>query len=156
MAGQAGMYGLSAYSASKFALRGLAESLRMELKPEGIHVGLVCPPDTDTPMLERETATKPQITKELSAEAGLWSADSVAMGILDGIKSRKFIIGFGVDGLMLNTVTSGMAPADSPLFTVLEVLCLPLFRLIALWYVNWFDRVVRRHYKNQRQQGLNT
>ena len=30
-AGQVGLYGFSAYSASKFALRGLAESLQMEV-----------------------------------------------------------------------------------------------------------------------------
>lgn len=31
-AGQIGLFGFSAYSASKFALRGLAESLQMEVK----------------------------------------------------------------------------------------------------------------------------
>merc|ERR1712151_1201236 len=105
MAGQAGIYGIAAYSATKFALRGFAESLRMELKPAGIHVALVCPPDTDTPMLERENLTKPAICKELSADAGTWSAESVAAGTLQGLSAKQFIIGFGLDGMMLNTVT---------------------------------------------------
>lgn len=38
----------SIYSASKAALRSLAESLRLELKPYGIHVGVVSPGFTPT------------------------------------------------------------------------------------------------------------
>lgn len=38
----------AAYSASKAALRSLAESLRLELKPHGIHVGVVSPGFTPT------------------------------------------------------------------------------------------------------------
>jgi NAD(P)-dependent dehydrogenase (short-subunit alcohol dehydrogenase family) len=38
----------SLYSASKAALRSLAESLRVELKPHGIHVGVICPGFTTT------------------------------------------------------------------------------------------------------------
>ncbi|MEM8930965.1 MAG: SDR family NAD(P)-dependent oxidoreductase, partial [Acidobacteriota bacterium] len=44
-----GVYGLSAYCASKFAIRGFTESLRYELKPHGVSVSLLCPPDTETP-----------------------------------------------------------------------------------------------------------
>ena len=54
-AGQIGVYGYTAYTPTKFALRGLAESLRMELKPYRVAVSLVVPPDTDTPLLARET-----------------------------------------------------------------------------------------------------
>jgi meso-butanediol dehydrogenase/(S,S)-butanediol dehydrogenase/diacetyl reductase len=38
----------SIYSASKAALRSLAESLRLELKPHGVHVGVVSPGFTPT------------------------------------------------------------------------------------------------------------
>ena len=40
------MYGYSAYSASKFAIRGLAESLQMEVAPHNIGVCISFPPDT--------------------------------------------------------------------------------------------------------------
>ena len=50
-AGQVGIYGYTAYSASKFGLRGLAEALQQELIADDIHVSLVFPPDTDTPGL---------------------------------------------------------------------------------------------------------
>jgi 3-dehydrosphinganine reductase len=51
-AGQIGIYGYTAYSASKFALRGFAESLRMELAPHNVFVSVNYPPDTATPQLE--------------------------------------------------------------------------------------------------------
>jgi NAD(P)-dependent dehydrogenase (short-subunit alcohol dehydrogenase family) len=38
----------SLYSASKAFVRSLAESLRLELKPYGIHVGVICPGFTTT------------------------------------------------------------------------------------------------------------
>jgi NAD(P)-dependent dehydrogenase (short-subunit alcohol dehydrogenase family) len=41
------------YGASKFAVQGLYESLRLELAPDGIHVGIVSPGFVDTPLRER-------------------------------------------------------------------------------------------------------
>ena len=46
---QAAIHGYTAYAASKWALRGLAEALQMEVKPFGILVSVCYPPDTDTP-----------------------------------------------------------------------------------------------------------
>ena len=46
---QVGIYGYTAYSASKFALRGLGEALQQEVINNDIHVSLVFPPDTETP-----------------------------------------------------------------------------------------------------------
>jgi len=51
---QVGLYGYSAYASSKFALRGLAEALQMEVKPYNILVSVSFPPDTDTPQLQGE------------------------------------------------------------------------------------------------------
>lgn len=50
--GQVGVYGYTAYSASKFGLRGLAEALQQEVIADNIHVSLIFPPDTETPGLE--------------------------------------------------------------------------------------------------------
>lgn len=46
-----GIYGYTAYSASKFALRGLAEALQQEVIADNIHVSMIFPPDTATPGL---------------------------------------------------------------------------------------------------------
>jgi 3-dehydrosphinganine reductase len=57
-AGQIGVFGYTAYSASKFALRGLAETLQMETRPYNVSVTLSFPPDTDTPGFKQENLYK--------------------------------------------------------------------------------------------------
>ncbi|EYC43269.1 hypothetical protein Y032_0498g2522 [Ancylostoma ceylanicum] len=47
-AGQFAIWGYSSYSASKFALRGLADAVQMELLPYNISVSVLCPPNTET------------------------------------------------------------------------------------------------------------
>lgn len=43
---------MTSYAASKFALTGYTRALRQELRPEGIHVGLVLPAPARTPMVD--------------------------------------------------------------------------------------------------------
>lgn len=52
LAGRRGVTPLGGYCASKFALVGLTEALRVELGGTNIHVGLVLPGVIDTPMAE--------------------------------------------------------------------------------------------------------
>lgn len=90
-----GIYGYSAYAPSKFAVRGLAEILRLELAGHGISVTLACPPDTDTPQLAEEQLTKPAVTQRISSAGGVWSADVVASAIIEAASKRRFWVGPG-------------------------------------------------------------
>jgi len=121
-AGLVGLLGYTPYAPSKFAVRGLAEALRAELKPAGVSVTLVYPPDTDTPQLAAENITKPIETKALTAEAGLWSADAVARVALEGMERVSFVVTPGFPLTALNLLHGFFAP---------------VFR----W---WFDRVAAR------------
>jgi 3-dehydrosphinganine reductase len=121
-AGLIGIYGYTAYSASKFALRGLAESLRMELRPFNIAVSIVYPPDTDTPQLTDENRLKPYATRQITRRGGLMQAPAVAQAILQGIERRAFTITPGLEMTLLARLHSLLAPV-----------------------LNWhFDRIVRR------------
>ncbi|XVF16231.1 hypothetical protein REPUB_Repub10bG0013900 [Reevesia pubescens] len=71
LAGQVGIYGYTAYSASKFGLRGLAEALQQEVIADNIHVSMIFPPDTDTPGLEQENKVRPDLSKILAGSGGL-------------------------------------------------------------------------------------
>lgn len=122
-AGLVGLFGYTPYSPSKFALRGLAESLRGELKGYGIGVSIVYPPDTDTPQLVEENKTKPPETKQMTATAETWSADGVAQEILKGIEKRQFAIAPGTEMRVLTRLHSVLSPALN-------------------WY---FDRIVAEH-----------
>lgn len=110
-AGLVGIYGYTPYSPSKFALRGLAESLRGELKPLGIGVSIVYPPDTDTPQLEAENKTKPVETKLITGTAKTWTAEGVPREILKGIEQKKFAIAPGLEMTIIARLHSLIAPA---------------------------------------------
>jgi len=56
--GRIGLPFQALYSASKFALEGLSEALRMEVKPLGIRVVLVEPGDTRTPFTAHRRLTR--------------------------------------------------------------------------------------------------
>jgi 3-dehydrosphinganine reductase len=92
MAGFIGTYGYSGYGASKYAVRGFSDVLRAELKPRGIKVSVVYPPDTLTPQLEFEKDLKPSITKELADNAGVMTAENVAKIILRDMQRGRYTI----------------------------------------------------------------
>lgn len=92
-----GIYGYTAYSGSKFAVRGFSEALRNELRPKGIYVAIVYPPDTDTEQLAYEVRFKPRVTKDLAGNAGLLSPEAVAKCIVNGISRRQNIILPGIE-----------------------------------------------------------
>lgn len=110
VAGLIGVYGYSAYSPSKFAVRGLAESLRGELKRFGIAVSIVYPPDTDTPQLAAENLTKPYETKLITSSTKIWKPEEVAQVIINGIKRKDFAITPGGEAKILQIGHSLLAP----------------------------------------------
>ncbi len=50
LTGKRGIPSYAVYGASKFAIQGLYEALALELKPDGVHVGVVSPAFVDTPL----------------------------------------------------------------------------------------------------------
>jgi dehydrogenase/reductase SDR family member 7B len=50
LTGKRGVPSYALYGASKFAIQGLYEALRLELQPDGVHVGIVSPAFVDTPL----------------------------------------------------------------------------------------------------------
>jgi len=105
-----GVYGYSAYCPSKFAVRGLAEVLRGEFKPDGINVSIVYPPDTETPQLEQENKTKPAETFAISGNAQTWQAGNVAKVIIKGIEKNRFSITPGLEMTALERLGSLIGP----------------------------------------------
>jgi 3-dehydrosphinganine reductase len=105
-----GLYGYSSYAPSKFAVRGLAEALRGELKPEGIAVSVVYPPDTDTPGYREEVRRRPEVTSRLAAGGGLLSAEEAARAILRGVDRGRFAIAPGRAMPALVTLHSLIGP----------------------------------------------
>jgi 3-dehydrosphinganine reductase len=109
-AGILGLFGYTAYSPSKFAVRGFAEALRGELKVYGVSVSVVYPPDTDTQQLRDELAYKPKETKAITVKAGVLSVDVVAREIIKGIKRNCFSITPGASMKILGLTHSLIRP----------------------------------------------
>lgn len=84
-------FGYSAYAASKAALRGLSDVLRIELKRYDIDISVVYPPDTDTPQLAWEAQHKPPETHEVYGGVVV-SADYVAKALVDGVRHHHYSI----------------------------------------------------------------
>jgi len=121
-AGLVGIFGYAAYAPSKFALRGLAEALRAELRGDGIGVSIVFPPDTDTPQLAAENRLKPPETRRIARQGGLWSAEAVAAALVRGAARGRFAITPGWQMTALYWLGAPLAP----------------------FLARYFDRVARR------------
>ncbi|KAL5021457.1 hypothetical protein ScPMuIL_000612 [Solemya velum] len=142
VAGQVGVFGFTAYSAAKFALRGFAEALQMEMKVNNIYITLAFPPDTDTPGLAAEQIGKPRETKLISESAGLFQPDEVARVIIEDTKKGKFLCSMGLDGYIVAMLTAGMSPVISIMDALQQVITMGLFRAISLVYLRFYDGVV--------------
>jgi len=77
----------AAYGATKAGVLGLAQALRVELEPAGVHVGVVCPFFVQTPMIDEGEKTK------LYGRFGVaHTPEQVAQAIVKGMTKRKFMI----------------------------------------------------------------
>ncbi len=101
MLGYMGCFGYSSYSPTKFAIMGLAESLRQELSFDGIQVSVLCPPDTLTPGFDIENRTKPRETRALSEGMRTISSQVVATTFVLGLKKGKFLINCSLESELI-------------------------------------------------------
>jgi len=91
-AGLISVFGYTAYGPSKYAVRGLCDVLRIELKPHGIYVACIYPSDVDTPQLAGEEPFKPAETHRVSGTVHPIPPEQVADAILRGIRRRSPVI----------------------------------------------------------------
>jgi len=92
--------GYSAYSGSKYAVAGFAESLRMELKPKGVRVTLFYPGTTDTPGLKSENESKPPAVWAMESDSSFSKThqpDDVAKTLCRSIERGRFENFPGID-----------------------------------------------------------
>ena len=87
-----GIFGYSTYAPTKFALIGLAEVLRSELRVKGVQVSVLLPPDTDTPGFKEEKLVRPLETDVIGGTAGLMPPEELAERFMCGFKKGKFLI----------------------------------------------------------------
>lgn len=90
IAGFKGLPGRTGYSASKFAMQGFLESLRIENLKNGLHVMLACPGFTASNIRNVALNSDAQSQGETSMdESKMMTANEVAIKILNGIINHK-------------------------------------------------------------------
>lgn len=92
MAGITSNYAYTSYGTSKFAVLGLATTLRLEYEALGIGISCICPPEVKTPLVDEERAQGNRIGLEIKAVAGSLSADRACDGIYAGLRAGKWLI----------------------------------------------------------------
>ncbi len=107
----------SAYCASKFAVRGFTESLRMELwKYPQLHIGQVHPGGIDTNIIENSNIRTEQDRKKLKnsfKKAAITSASDAATVIIQGIEKKKNRILIGRDAKWIDFIVR-LFPSSYP------------------------------------------
>ncbi|KAN0052927.1 hypothetical protein ACTA71_012407 [Dictyostelium dimigraforme] len=150
--GLVGVPGYSSYCPSKFALRGLAETLRSELKPYKITFSVVYPPDTDTPGYQQENLTKPEETVAISGGGKAVSPLAVAKSIVGGIKNGDYHIAYDVPTKLCAVLSPGLTPFY---FSFFDILLAPICRLIGIIAMNQNDAEVLKSWKKRNQLKQN-
>ena len=92
MAGTVGIYGYSAYGASKFAVLGMAQCLRSEYAHKGVTISAICPPEIDTPMVQTEIQTMHPATRVLKDFAGRLTLEEAVPQITRGLARKQFMV----------------------------------------------------------------
>jgi len=92
VAGLEGVFGFTPYCASKHAVVGLTKSLYYELKPQGVTVQMVFPPEFDSPMVDKLNIGR---TPENTAHVLMiphTSVQSIAKGVIKGMRTKDLTI----------------------------------------------------------------
>lgn len=100
-----GVFGYTAYCSSKYALLGLSEALRAELKPQGIKVQVVCPPEFDSPMVDNLNQTRTPENQAHTLTIPKLDVGTVVNDIMAGIDRSQFLI---VPGVQTRLMTFGI------------------------------------------------
>ncbi len=89
LAGLAGVFGYTVYSATKFGVIGFAEALRREIAPSGVQVRVLCPPNTLTPGFATENLHKPAEVLAAEEKASTLTPEQVADDLLRALRRRR-------------------------------------------------------------------
>ncbi|KAJ0405554.1 hypothetical protein P43SY_009603 [Pythium insidiosum] len=141
--------GYTQYASSKYALRGLAEALRNELKLYNIRVSVFYPGNIDSPGFVEENKIKPDETKEIEGTSKPESPDAVADSLISGLRDGQFSITNDPLIYLLRQISNGVAPRHN---TPFEVLLFPISVLVQVGFGIYMDLVVTQSAKKKAKK----
>jgi len=117
LAGKIGFPNMSIYSATKFGLEGLCESLRMEYAGQPVSFSILRPGVTDTHFFQR--AGMESFYQSVKGTRQLYSAEKVVEEFMKGLKRAKPVVTVGRDKWFLKLLP--IIPFKKR-FTVLDII----------------------------------
>ncbi|RIA89487.1 oxidoreductase [Glomus cerebriforme] len=99
--------GFSQYSPTKYALKGLAETLRNELLLYDISVHCYFPGTIDSPGLQQENKTKPKVTSEIEGAEDAILPDQAAKALYKSLCRGDFHITSDLGGNICRVASKG-------------------------------------------------
>jgi len=122
IAGFRGLPGRTGYSASKFALNGFLEALRLELNPTGTHVLTACPGFTSTNIRKRALTKDGTVQGESPREEGsMMTAEECARYVYEATVKRRRTLVLTTQGklaVFMNKWLPGLA--DRVVFSIMS------------------------------------
>ncbi|KAJ3285505.1 3-dehydrosphinganine reductase [Blyttiomyces sp. JEL0837] len=140
--------GYSSYAGSKYAIRGLADGLRSELKPYGTQIHIYLPANMDTPGFQIENITKPAITKQLDGQASCDTPQQAARAMLGGLMRGRYCFTNDLLGELIRVASNGAAPRPNP---VTEIFAVGFISTILEIWVHLSDMDVRNYFKKLKK-----
>ncbi|XP_036341848.1 3-ketodihydrosphingosine reductase-like [Rhagoletis pomonella] len=146
-----GIYGYGPYTASKYAVRGMAETIAMETRHLGILVTLALPADTKTSGFENEQKTKPKETQIISGGGGLAEPQQVAKCILHDALRGNFISILGAESWFLTLLGGGLFRWGGFFQNIIHALLLGPLRIVGCFLHLHFERIIKNCAKEKKE-----
>ncbi|BEI84733.1 hypothetical protein CcaverHIS002_0501340 [Cutaneotrichosporon cavernicola] len=125
--------GYSTYTPAKFALRGLADTLRNELLLFGIKVHLYMPAGMLSPGYEEENKTKPKVTQKIEEGDNPISCEAAAAILVKGLERGNYQITNDFVTDLVRVSAKGAVPSNGPLdvvYSIISAIGLPVWRMM--------------------------
>lgn len=113
MLGMLSFAGWSTYSPTKYAIRGLADTLRNELKRYSIGVHIFFPGGIESPGFDIENLTKPEVTKIIEGANTPQTGIECAQSLMNGLSKGNYMIVTDAISEVLRAVTRGVSPTNN-------------------------------------------
>ncbi|KAF7732156.1 3-dehydrosphinganine reductase [Apophysomyces ossiformis] len=140
MLGLLSFVGYATYSPTKYAVRGLADTLRNELKRYNIGVHIFFPGGIESPGFDTENMTKPNVTKEIEGANTPQTPDECAKSLLKGVYAGHYMIMTDFISELLRATSRGVAPTNN---AILDWAMAILGQPIASGYALYMDYTVK-------------
>ncbi|EJU06024.1 oxidoreductase [Dacryopinax primogenitus] len=102
--------GYAPYAPMKFAIRGLADTLRSEFQLYGISVHIYFPAGMFTPGYEEENKVKPAITKKIEEQDKACQPEEAAAVLIKGVKNGTYSIAGDFNTMVFRATTQSSSP----------------------------------------------